>query len=656
MGRRRRKWKEGKEESLKERLSPTGLKERVRRERGRRRLMEEAERVVMEEAKLEEKEREGEWGGMTRQGRRRMERERKKLEARKLRLLERDDEGVLEILKGERRIDNIVEGGEPTEVDEVMWFLVKELKLVKAFEALAPAEKYFDEETGREVKRRRMYPAFVLNVLGVLSRYMGLSSGPEVQARLLTDGRWMGLLGFREEEVLYGATRRSESLRGKTRRGRGGEFEEAGPMGPARAREGGPRGALSSQTLAEHESSLDGRALEEFFNGVVRAMVRVGLIPKEVRGALDTTTQEVVETFEGAGEVRKKVKVASRVRRPRQVSVKVRGFKVWYLMDVETGLPLGFAFDTIEKSDNEHAKAVIDQARANLRGYGRLVEVTLDRGFLDGDLLWWLKEERGIHWVCPSKEKMDVTEEARGRVWQVLGRQKEGTEAEIETAQRLAASGKAYDGVKFFEQVRADNRQSLVVAQVDDLRSTDFYGPGGSSSSRVNSKKFRPTPLHATVVLRWPDRSSKDVEDAREHDEESKGPVVLLSPEPERALVRYDHYDDRSLIENRLHREGKQYFGLGEALARNRAAQMSATVFSTVALMLYRGLELHRQKALEAFDQRAERLGVLRYRRQRMLQTRGTVIVIIGQRYARVTMYELMRLLGVEVLRAPLPR
>ena len=72
--------------------------------------------------------------------------------------------------------------------------------------------------------------------------------------------------------------------------------------------------------------------------------------------------------------------------------------------------------------------------------------------------------------------------------------------------------------------------------------------------------------------------------------------------------------------------------------------------------MLYRGLELHRERVLEAFDRRAEQLGVLRYRRQRMLLNRGTVIIVVGDRYARVMMYEVMQLLGVEVMGAPSPR
>ena len=138
------------------------------------------------------------------------------------------------------------------------------------------------------------------------------------------------------------------------------------------------------------------------------------------------------------------------------------------------------------------------------------------------------------------------------------------------------------------------------------------------------------------MVLRWPDRESKDEQDAEENDEPSKGPVVLLSPSDEHGLARYDRYDERSLIENRLNRDGKQYFGLGASLARNKAALLSATVFSTVALMVHRGLQVHEDRIVEKLedgvDLRGEALGVLRYRRQMEMKNRGTVIIVIGQR------------------------
>jgi hypothetical protein len=275
----------------------------------------------------------------------------------------------------------------------------------------------------------------------------------------------------------------------------------------------------------------------------------------------------------------------------------------------------------------------VDQARANLGEHGRLASVALDRGFLDGDLLWWLKHERGIDWYCPAKEKMAVTGEARARVRAVLAAQRSGPEGPLVTARRLARQGGAYGGVGFAEQGRGPHRDTLVVAQVDDLRCTEFYGPDGSSSSRTNSKDYRPTPLHATVVLNWPDRSRQDREDVAEHDEVSEEPVVLLSPEAEPALVRFARYDERSLIENRLNRDGKQYFGLGQSLARNERAMWTGTMMSALALALYRALEQHREQALEDYDRRGEHLGVLRYRRQVMLRNRGLLVVRVDSSY-----------------------
>jgi hypothetical protein len=642
-----------------ERFSSEAIEERVERAHTLRGGTQQAERLLSEAEQVISERDEGEQQGGTLRQRRARDRARGKVVERALRVLERDDDAIRQVLARRERLDAVLDGSQPGELDEVVWFMVHELKLTKALSALAPPETYIDEETGEEIERRTMYPPLVLNLLGIMSRLLGVGSGPEIQAKLLTDERWMALLGFTSQEVLVGSTRRSEDRIGMTRDGQGGRFEEAGELGPARARPEGPRGALSSQTMAGHESALEPEKVVAFFNAVVRALARQGLFPQEVRASLDSTNEEVPPTFEGAGRVRRKAKVASKARRPKQMEVTVLGFKVWYLMCVVTGLPIAFAFDRIEKSEQEHAKELIDQGRANLDGYARLVSVALDRGFLDGDLFWWLKEDRGIEWYCPSKEKMEVTAEARQRVDEALAAAAKKGETALETALRLVRGrGKVESlerfGVEFCEHSLGPGRESLVVAGVSDLTATDFYGPGGTDSSRLSSKKFVPTPLHATVVLRWPDRSPQDQQDAKEHDEESKGPVVLLSPSAKPAFVRYALYDERSLIENRLNREGKQNFALGTSLARTEAAMRSATVFSTVALMLYRALDLHEERALEHLDRRAETLGVLRYRRQMMVKNRGTVIVVVGERYARLRLEELLTIAGFDMGRRPL--
>jgi hypothetical protein len=624
------------------------ISERIDQHYQQRGAQREVERWLKDSETLEAEAQLVEEQGSRRKERPALERRRAKLHKRGLRLLERNDELVREILERKGKLSAVMGADRPTDADEMLWFLCRELKLVSVLEKLAPAETRVDKKSGKVVKRRQTYAPVVLNLVGLLSRYLGLSAKPDIEAVLLTDLRWMSLLGFNAQEVENGTSRRSESLRGKTREGRGGRFVEADEMGPVRTRLEGPRGVLSSQTIEAHESALEPDALITMFNAVVRALARRGFFPKLLRTSLDSTGAEVVPSFAETGVVKKKVKVQSKARRPRQVEVPVRGFKIWLLMEVETGLPLAMTIDTIETAETVPAKALIDQARENLKGHGRIVSVALDRGFLDGDLLWWLKKKRRIDWVCPSKEKMNVTAEARGRVDAAVAALAQGQESALMTAQRAARRGQSHQGVSFFEREVARGRDPLVLAEVEGLLDTEFYGPGGSSSSRVNSKEYRPTPLHATVVLSWPDRHAQDREDEREHDQEAKGPVVLLSPIVELGFGRFTRYDERSLIENRLNRDGKQYFGLGTSLARNPKAFWSATVFSTVALMLYRGLQLHRERVAEASERRGEILGVLRYRRQQMLKNRDRVIVVVKEHFGIFSFYEFAQLAGFE--------
>jgi hypothetical protein len=626
----------------------------VSRVRKNRRLIPQAVRWVLEAEKLEE-----EPPGpaqLTRQQRRALVRRAKRLEARKLLLLAEDHEFVGEVLSQKGPLSGVCGAGIARDADELLWFVCEELELLPLLAKLRPAVVRDDARHGKQVGRRTLYAPRILNLLSLISRHQGLHGGPEIQAALLADTHWMRLLGFNLQEVKEGACRRGEALLGKTRAGGGGKFVEAGEAGPVRAKLEGRRGALSCQTLSGHESALPPAKVAALFNGVVRRLAEQGYFPEQIRAALDSTNAEVVPSFPGAGVARRKVKVRSRARRPKQMEVRLYGFKFWFLMDVETGLPLSLMMDTIEQPECEHARQLVDQALKNVAGHARLVSLAVDRGFLDGDFLWWLKEKRGIDWVCPAKEKMGVTEEARTRVREALRQARQRVtgatgpreEEELETARRLARHLESSEGVHFQERVVRAGADTLVVAEVEDLTMTEFYGPGGSGSSRLNSKKYLPTPLHATVVLNWPDRPARDREDAASptDDGSPKGPVVLLSPVSEPGFVRFDRYDARSLIENRLNRDGKQFFQLGQALARNANALWSATVFSTLALALHRALRIHEERALAAFERRREELGVLRYRRQMAMRSTDKIIVIVQGCYARIDVTDFALLAG----------
>jgi Transposase DDE domain len=614
--------------------------------RQQRSLGREVDRLVEDTAKLAREERGS--SGASRQGRRWLERQKDKFAGRELRLRERDDKYVEDALKRKAPLEGAFNAEGATDVDDLLYVMESDLKVFPLLEALSPPNTYENEKTGETTKARFMYPSLTLNLVSLISRYLSAVGGPEIMSVVLTDPRYMGLLSFTLEEVQAGATQRSAGLTGKTRTEAGGKFEDAGEAGPVRnsGRPEGYRGAFSSQTVAGHEAKLEPQALEDTMNGLVRAVARRGLLPPKVLGVLDSTGEESVPTCEGAGKVRKKVKVASKSRRPRAMEVTVKGFKLWVLMDADTGIPLAIRFATIEKPENHCVREIVLQAKENLKGYCKLVGLAVDRGFLDGDFLYWAKQEQGIDWVCPAKEKMLVTQEARDRVVATLRHQRQGNEDPLETASRLAGrSYEKHDGVSFFEANVGPGRQPLLLAGVDDLYDTDFYGPGGAASSRVNSKSYRPTALHATVVLNWPDRAHEDKQDEEEHDRENKGPVVLLSPIPEAANNRFHRYDQRSLIENRVNRDAKQHHGLGSTLVRTMAGMRTATYFSIMALLLFRVLEIRMQ---EAEDRRAENLGLKRYRRKLKVETRNKLIIYVDGKMGMLYVWDVLKLGGVE--------
>ena len=194
-----------------------------------------------------------------RQPRRARERAQAKVNLREFRLLERaDEEWVLGLRARKIPIESAMSAAGSTPCDELLWYALEQLKLRAALAALAPAATYTDD-AGKVIERlplsANMYEPEMLNILGILTRSIGHGGGPEAQAALLCDERWMRLLGFNVQEVHEGATQRSVSLRGKTRDDQK-RFVEADEAGPVRedGRAGAPRGVLSSQTLAGHES------------------------------------------------------------------------------------------------------------------------------------------------------------------------------------------------------------------------------------------------------------------------------------------------------------------------------------------------------------------------------------------------------------------
>lgn len=141
---------------------------------------------------LEEETKQAEAQGLSRPRRRALLRRWEKLGQRKLRLLERPGDLVRQVLEGKGKLTAVMAADHPTDADEMLWFLLNELKLLTALEELVPPPTRFDERTGKQVKRRQNYSP------SVRARAARALPGCEQQPRdpRLTDQRWMSLLGL----------------------------------------------------------------------------------------------------------------------------------------------------------------------------------------------------------------------------------------------------------------------------------------------------------------------------------------------------------------------------------------------------------------------------------------------------------------------------
>jgi len=641
------------------RMTGAAISARVAAQRRRRALRRDAERVHKQRELLESEQAElarqqAVEGETFRQQARRLASWRDGLEGAEIRLLKRDDAIVREVLARKGELQAIYSAETSLAGDELLWFMLEHLGLRDALHALAP-DRVCTDDAGKCRRRRFMVAPLVMNLLSILARHLGLRTGPQVQSELLADEQWMQLCGFTAFEVKVGVTSRSIDRRGMTR-DEAGKFIEADDAGPKHARPDTVRGALSSQTVSQHEQDLPAAKLRDFFNACVRALAAKGAFAKKVRAVLDSTLLEVSPKFAGAGQATRQVKVKTKARRPATRRVKVRGFKLWVLMDAESRLPLAFALDGVEKPENAHVKDLVAQARANLGKTSTMTSIVLDRGFMDGDLLWWLNNEAKLTWVVPAKANMHVHAEAQARIDKVLARHARPDESPLDTACRLSQRLRPLGGVRFITRDDGPGRKKLVLASVPNLEKTDFYGPGGSSSSRVHSKTFVPTPLHGTMVLAWPDRidtptataadvAPQQVTDAADDDDDDKH-LLILSAAKLSGIQRYRLYDERSFIENGIFREGKQHFALGASYARNAAALHAAAVFSLIGLMMHRGLHVHEIQMREHQDRRARELGVLRYRRELAHRNRGKIVIAAANHYTIMPLSEFADIAG----------
>jgi hypothetical protein len=260
---------------------------------------------------------------------------------------------------------------------------------------------------------------------------------------------------------------------------------------------------------------------------------------------------------------------------------------------------------------------VIAQAQQNLAGSSsQLREVVFDGGYLDGEDFYQLNQQ-GLIWLTRGAVSLNVVEEAVE-----LARCGSGF-----TAQRskMVTRGKGKQAIQ--EELRTR------VVGVSDLCCFNTYGPPGGSPSKVNRRNYNPARVNAVVIQEWNGEVPKEPE------------VYLTNGSVADPLETADRYDQRSEIENRLHREAKQSDHLEHLLQKSEAG---AYVHVYLEMSLYALVRAFRTWVREEEEKATKGRGssLQSFRAKIASENRDLVVIFVEAFYALIALADLMSVVG----------
>ena len=510
----------------------------------------------------------------------------------------KDQAGIAKKLANEQEIHEIYGLGDAGLFDEFFCFL-QELGIMKVLEQLAP----------RRHRKRQSPVSFTAVILIYLMRIVaGLNFFYHIGPVLLQSQSLMRLAGFNGHEIKQGVNRRgldksSADLKDKN------STEIRGPVCP--------------EFIASFIVAIAGKTLERVFNKVISMLAANSFFPRKIKALLDASDLESTELCKGRGKVTKEKGPELRRRKGRikKIRVTVFGFKIWVVWDSNSRLPMAMRFATIETHDIILAKEVIDQAITNLGEHAKIVSIAMDRGFMDGKLLWWL-ESQGIIFYIPAKSSQNVYNDALSLV---------------EDGQRVTRERKKTTG-------HGKNRKQVIdtwdVVGIEGLTTAGFYSELGSGSHE-NKKDFKPNPINAVVVLHDP---------YKEKNPDVKTLIILTNGPVSKPLKVYDGYDARSEIENSLFRESKQGWFIKRPPENSKAGFLVHAYLTILTMALtsaFRDWMIQQEKLENA----GVNTGIRKFRQKVRQENSNKCIVFHNERYAIFYLFEIMILSGKTVLK-----
>ncbi len=419
--------------------------------------------------------------------------------------------------------------------------------------------------------KRVMIPTVLMILTYEMKQLTGISSMNQLEEHLFRDTALLKIIGFTARQIQEGFCQRGKGKR---------------------------RGPMHRDTLADFLSKFSSKEMDFILREAVRVLVKHKLI----RGRtfiLDATDLPTTKHYKGCG-VKKVVKKVRNKDGQEVETVKyVSGYKLLVLMEARHKIVVAARVVKINEHEKNFTKEMIKEAQH--RTGGKLKVLLVDRGFIDGVLLWWLSKKMKIKFVIPARSNMEVSQDIRG-----------------------FRSEKADTKMIFVEETK-----EMKVMGVRGLLSYDQFGEE-EHGRRKGRKDFKANPINGVMVLRW---------DGRDY-EPGKEKVFLTNFSVSRPMKIIERYDLRSEIENQGFRELKQGYHLLKYPQKTEAAVRAHVVLTVIIYSLVNAYKSEQ-------GQRLAHLGIRRWRGKQMGQSIHKMIVYYEGIYGIVDVEELFYLMDM---------
>jgi hypothetical protein len=420
--------------------------------------------------------------------------------------------------------------------------------------------------------KRVMIPTVLMILTYEVKQLTGISSMNQLEEHLFRDTALLKIIGFTARQIREGFCHRGKGKR---------------------------RGPMHRDTLADFLSRFSSKEVDFILREAVRVLVKHRLI----RGRtyiLDATDLPTTKRYRGCG-VKKVVKRewSSQEGKEMETVRYVYGYKLLVLMEARHQIVVAARVVKINEHERNFTEELVKEGQRRTGGGVKVLLV--DRGFMDGVLLWWLSKKMKIRFVIPARSNMEVSQDIRG-----------------------FRSEKA-DGQRIF----VEETKEIKVMGVRGLLSYDQFGEEVHRRTK-GRKDFRAHPINGVMVIRW---------DKKEYPS-GKEKVFLTNLPVSGPMRMIDQYDLRSEIENRGFRELKQGYHLLKYPQKTVAAVRAHAVLT---LIIYSLVNAYKSEQ----GQRLAHLGIRRWRGKQMGDSIHKMIVYYEGIYGIVDVEELFYLIDM---------